>query len=172
MLGRYDPYFSNGGQFLFLCASSACMSIQSVHISQIYRRSWSAHTDKVGRCDIYSLIFSHSLHVSFIWISWQIYGTLLYRLIICFPFFPYLFWNICQINSDPRTYFWLIWHKCQRAFVIMNCLLYVVIIVRHCLWTVLPVVGFITVTSFLTRACTYVPRKCTWNTSSIKHIIF
>ena len=45
--------------------------------------------------------------------------------------FPRVAWFLEECKSK-NTPFWLIWNKCQRAYVIMNCLPYVGVIVAWC----------------------------------------
>ena len=42
-----------------------------------------------------------------------------------------------QIKSQPMTEdYWLIWHKYQRTYAIMNFLLCVIVLIQHHLWTI------------------------------------
>ena len=69
--------------------------------------------------------------------------------------------NFSFISTDVNlTSCWLTWHKCQRAYVIMNYLT---------LLSVLMTTYLIVETSYLAHVCTYGPRKCTWNVKSIWH---
>ena len=36
-----------------------------------------------------------------------------------------------RVSNQVNTFYWLIWHKCQRVYVIMNCPLCVGVVIRR-----------------------------------------